>query len=170
MSCQDANHEVEARDARVLIAFVEPESNLGAALAGRLKNEITPISTREVRRWRASLGNIADLTASYVEQWLRKELLQGGKVPRIHPRVRRVLRFLREQLGTPKAVSLQNLATIAGLSRSRFMHAFTESVGVPVRPDLTYCGSGYSAPPGNSWAAQPLPRLLIPPDSPMLRI
>jgi len=52
----------------------------------------------------------------------------------IHPGVRRALRSLREQLGSSQRFSLINLAQIAGLSRSRFMHAFTESVGVPVRP------------------------------------
>jgi AraC-like DNA-binding protein len=31
-------------------------------------------------------------------------------------------------------VSLKSLAAISGLSPSRFMHVFTESVGVPLRP------------------------------------
>jgi AraC-like DNA-binding protein len=65
---------------------------------------------------------------------VRRALLGGGKSPRIHPRVKRVLRFLREQLGAPNDVSLENLANVAGLSRSRFMHVFTQSVGVPLRP------------------------------------
>ena len=32
--------------------------------------------------------------------------------------------------------SLSHLARIAGLSPSRFMHAFTESTGIPLRPYL----------------------------------
>ena len=134
----DANHEVEARDTSVLISFVEPESDLGAALAERLKQDIMPISTREVARWRAGLGSGTHLARSRVEMWVRRDLLHGRKAPRIHPGVRRALRSLREQLGSPKLLSLTNLAEIAGLSRSRFIHAFTESVGVPVRPYILW--------------------------------
>jgi len=130
----DANHEVHARDTSVLIAFVEPESDFGAALAERLTRDIVPISTREVARWRAALGSATYLKRSRVETWVRRDLLCGRKTPMIHPGVRRALRSLREQLGSSQRFSLINLAQIAGLSRSRFMHAFTESVGVPVRP------------------------------------
>ena len=35
-------------------------------------------------------------------------------------------------------LTLKTLADIAGLSPSRFMHAFTESVGVPVRPYILW--------------------------------
>ena len=52
----------------------------------------------------------------------------------MHPRVKRVLRQLREQLGAADELSLETLARTAGLSPSRFMHVFTESVGVPLRP------------------------------------
>jgi AraC-like DNA-binding protein len=134
----DAHHEVEARDTTVLIAFVEPESDLGAALAERLKQDVTPISRREVARWRAALRGGAQLSRSRVETWVRRDLLHGRKAPRIHPGVRSALRSLREQLGSPKVVSLTNLAKIAGLSRSRFMHVFTQSIGVPVRPYILW--------------------------------
>jgi AraC-like DNA-binding protein len=134
----DAKHEVEARDTMVLIAFVEPESELGAALSERVRQDITRISTREVARWRASLGGPATFGASQVELWVGRELLRGRKAPKIHPRVKRVLRFLRAQLGAPKALSLRKLAEIAGLSRSRFMHVFTESIGVPLRPYILW--------------------------------
>lgn len=134
----DAHHEVEARNTTVLIAFVEPESDLGAALAERLKQDITPIGAREVARWRAALRSGSHLSRSSVEMWVRNDLLHGRKAPRIHPGVRRALQSLREQLGSPKVVSLTNLAKIAGLSRSHFMHAFTQSIGVPVRPYILW--------------------------------
>jgi AraC-like DNA-binding protein len=130
----DARHEVEARDTTVLIAFVESESELGAALSEHVKEDITRISARAVARWRAALGDAAALSASQVEAWVREALLRGRESPRIHPRVKRVLRFLRQRLEAPNAVSLENLANVAGLSRSRLMHVFTESVGVPLRP------------------------------------
>jgi AraC-like DNA-binding protein len=130
----DARHEVEARDTTVLIAFVESESELGAALSERVKENITRISPQAVARWRAALGDAAALGPSEVEAWVRGALLRGRKSPWIHPRVKRVLRFLREQLAAPNAVSLENLANVAGLSPSRFMHVFTQSLGVPLRP------------------------------------
>ena len=134
----DAEHEVDAQDPAVLIAFVESESELGAALGERLKENITRISPRTVARWRAALGDVATLSASQVEAWVRRELLRGTKVPELHPRVKRVLRFVREQLGDPESLSLQNLAKIAGLSTSRFVHVFTDSVGVSLRPYILW--------------------------------
>ena len=134
----DAKHEVEAQEKIVLIAFVESESELGAALTERITGDITPVGLREVTHWRNSLGDPSTLTASQVEPWIREELLRSTKAPAIHPRVKRVLRFLREQLATTNALSLRNLADVAGLSPSRFRHVFTESIGVPLRPYILW--------------------------------
>ena len=130
----DAKHEVEALDTEVLIGFVESESDLGAALLERVREDITRIGQRDVARWRLALGEPAAVSASLVEAWVRGELLQGRKAPRMHPGVKRALRRLREQLGGDDAPSLRNLAEMAGLSPSRFIHVFTQSVGVPLRP------------------------------------
>jgi AraC-like DNA-binding protein len=130
----DAMHEVEAQETLVLIAFVESESELGAALMDRIVDDITQVRPREVTRWRNSLGDPSAISASRVEPWIRDELFRGRKVPAIHPSVKRVLRILRERIAAPDAISLANLANIAGLSSSRLMHVFTESVGVPLRP------------------------------------
>ena len=134
----DAKHEVDARDTGVLIAFVESESELGAALGERLRENITRINARTVARWRTALGDVTTLSASQVEGWVRGELLRETKIPELHPRVKRVLRFVRKQLGDPESLSLQNLAKIADLSTSRFVHVFTESVGVSLRPYILW--------------------------------
>jgi AraC-like DNA-binding protein len=52
--------------------------------------------------------------------------------------VRRVLRVVREEIGTRDDFSLEEMARIAGLSPSRFMHVFTASVGVPLRPYILW--------------------------------
>jgi AraC-like DNA-binding protein/quercetin dioxygenase-like cupin family protein len=130
----DTPHEVEAHGASILIAFVEPESELGAALLTRLARGVTPVEPSRVDRWRASLGDPATLVAARVETWVRTELLLGRQPPSLHPRVKRVLRFLRAELANIEAHSLDRLAAVAGLSPSRFMHVFTDSVGVAVRP------------------------------------
>jgi hypothetical protein len=54
---------------------------------------------------------------------------------------------LREQLSGEDPLSLQNLSEMAGLSPSRFMHVFNESVGVPLRP--MFSGSGFNGLPEN---------------------
>jgi AraC-like DNA-binding protein len=57
--------------------------------------------------------------------------------PNVHPRVRRALRHL-QTLEPSQDQSLAALAKVAGLSEGRFMHAFTESVGIPLRPYLAW--------------------------------
>ena len=128
----DAAHEVDARDSTVLIGFVDSESELGAALSERIEGGICCISEGEVARWRAALGRFP--TEARVERWVRTQLLHRRRPIRIHPGVSLVLKHLREKLGISHDFSLKTLAGISGLSQSRFMHVFTESTGVPLRP------------------------------------
>jgi AraC-like DNA-binding protein len=134
----DAAHEVDARDATVLIAFIEPESPLGAALCARIERAIMPVPAPEVAHWRRAIGPGPTLTRSRVETWLKERLLRERRLPKIHPRVNRVLRHLRERLGPGEDLSLTKLAGIAGLSESRLMHAFTESLGIALRPYILW--------------------------------
>jgi AraC-like DNA-binding protein len=128
----DAAHEVDARDTTVLIGFVDSESELGAALGEHIDRDIACISELQVARWRAALGRMP--TEARVERWVRTELLNRRRPVRIHPGVTRALKHLRERLGLSDDFSLKTLAGISRLSQSRFMHVFTESMGVPLRP------------------------------------
>ena len=132
----DAVHEVDARGTTVLIAFVDAESGLGAALCDRIRDDILRIRPSQVARWRAALGPA--LSEARVERWVRNQLLRRRRAVRIHPGVSRVLGYLRESLAVADDLSLDRLAGISGLSQSRFMHVFTESVGVPVRPYILW--------------------------------
>src|SRR5262245_38718524 len=127
----DAVHEIDARHTPVLIGFVDSESELGAALCERIGDEMLCVSTSQVARWRAALR--PEPSEARVECWVRSELLQRRSVLKIHPRVNRVLKYLRERLDVSDDFSLKTLARIAGLSQSRFMHVFTESLQVPLR-------------------------------------
>jgi hypothetical protein len=129
----DAMHEVEVHDTTALIAFLESESDLGAALVERVREDITRIDARDVARWRVALGEHATVSAS-------------------HPRVKRVLRYVRDQLGAENALSLQNLAKMAGLSPSRFMHVFTEAIGVPLRPYILWVRLQRASGELNAWS------------------
>ena len=62
----DAWHEINARGTDVLIAFVEAESELGAALAEPTSSEVAPIPPATVAAWRTQLGDAASLTAARV--------------------------------------------------------------------------------------------------------
>jgi AraC-like DNA-binding protein len=134
----DRRHEVQARGAAVLIGFVDPESDLAAALLERLGSRVVVVPGSTVARWREDLGNPEALEANRVEEWVRAELLQQRRPRTVHARVKRVLRALARAPLDPGSTTLPSLASLAGLSPSRFMHAFTESVGIPLRQYLLW--------------------------------
>jgi AraC-like DNA-binding protein len=130
----DAWHEVDARKTEVLIAFVDAESDLGAALIECAPDAVGPVDARIVTEWRAQLGDPSTLTSARVEPWVKKTLLRARRPPPLDPRVKRVLRSLPKRLADEDDVSLDSVAASVGLSPSRFLHIFTTSVGVPLRP------------------------------------
>ena len=132
----DVVHEVDARGTTVLIGFVDPQTEVGAALFEQIQGDISWVSASRVARWRSALR--PTLNAERVERWIRTELLHGQSPVRIHPRVHRVLKYLRQSLGREDDVSLGTLAAIAGLSPSRFAHVFTQSIGAPLRPYILW--------------------------------
>ena len=134
----DAWHEIDARETRVLIAFVDPESDVGAALAEHTVSDVTPIPAAMVAEWRAQLGDSGSLTAASVEPWVTLNLLRDRREASIDHRVRRVLRQLPQRLADADAVSLEAVAASVRLSPSRFLHLFTTSVGVPLRPYMLW--------------------------------
>jgi AraC-like DNA-binding protein len=72
-------------------------------------------------------------------------LFRERRPPSIDHRVKRVLRDLPNRLAEADAVSLDAVAASVGLSPSRFLHLFTTSVGVPLRPYVLWlrlqCGA-----------------------------
>jgi len=132
----DADHELDARGATLLIGFIDAESEWGAALCETLRADISVIGGRRLSRWRRTLGRAPD--ARRVERWVRSELLRHRRPVKIHPGVDRVVRSLRERLERRENLSLRSVSAVAGLSPSHFMHAFTESVGVPLRPYILW--------------------------------
>ncbi|HEY1304220.1 MAG TPA: helix-turn-helix transcriptional regulator [Vicinamibacterales bacterium] len=132
----DATHEVDARGATLLIAFISAESELGAALCDRIDGDVASVTPQQVARWRAVLGPRPN--EARAERWLTGLDGQRRRDIPMHPGVRRVLSHLQKPQEVPDDLSLKTLAGIACLSPSRFMHAFTESVGVPVRPYILW--------------------------------
>jgi AraC-like DNA-binding protein len=132
----DAHHEIDARGATLLIGFIDAESEWGAALCDAIRSDISRISPRRLADWRRAWGATPD--ASRVERWVRHELLRHRRPVTIHAGVDRAIHSLRERLGRREDLSLRSVSAVAGLSPSRFMHAFTESVGVPLRPYILW--------------------------------
>ncbi len=123
----DAVHAVDAHRGTVLIAFIEAESQLGAILCERIEGDIACVGRRQVANWRDTLGSPPSNAG--VKRWVDGFFLHRRSVVPGDLRVLRVLTYMRERLGTARDLSLQALAAIAGVSRSRFMHIFTASVG-----------------------------------------
>ena len=131
----DALHEVDALGGTVLLGFVDAESELGAGLCARIAGDVAAVDARTVARWRQALGSLRE---DSVERWASDYLLRARKSVSVDPRVEAVLTHVRRRLATGETLSLASLASIAGLSRSRFMHLFTESLGVPLRPYILW--------------------------------
>jgi len=129
----DAFHEIDGSKVNVLLTFVDKESDLGATLLENIESKITTVPNGTVAVWRQYLGDPTNLTAERVESWVRQYLLSNRRAPNLHPKVRRILQMVQEELATGRSFPLRRVAGIAGLSESRFMHVFTESVGVPLR-------------------------------------
>lgn len=133
----DTPHEVQAEGVPILIAFVEAESVLGAGMLSLGGEEIALVPEEQVRQWRERLQPRDTLPPLAVEQWLRASFPTPAR-PSVHPGVNRAIHFLREGLPDSAGAPVEELARVAGLSASRFMHVFQESIGVAVRPFILW--------------------------------
>ncbi len=141
LTAPDVPHAIDGSAAQVLLVFLDPESDAGVALQAAVDGPLRRLSRAEA----GALAEGADPMAIMREGGIAftrhaVEVLGGsalaGRRP-IHPRVRRLLAALRT-LPVGADSSLETLAEITGLSPGRLMHAFTESIGVPLRPYLAW--------------------------------
>jgi AraC-like DNA-binding protein len=137
----DALHAVDARGAEILVIFIDPESDAAAVFQPALEGSVRIVTSAE----RAELVLQAD-TRSFelagADEWVRRAARTLGLRPKdaqrvVHPGVRRLLTRL-QSTGVEDDVSLDGLAHAVGLSPSRLMHAFTDSIGIPLRPYLSW--------------------------------
>lgn len=134
----DVPHAIETAS-DVAILFIEPSSraaaSLGAAGHGTGLRGLTHVEAAPLR------GALAadELPHADVVVQMLLELFGAPPAPRAleHPAVARVVRHIEAALPDGD-VSLPALAKIAGLSESRLMHAFTEHVGLPIRPYIRW--------------------------------
>jgi AraC-like DNA-binding protein len=135
----DVPHAAEADGRQVLVIFVHPESEAGAQLAARGGAGFEVLTRPLVERMRHALRTTRPherLTAG-ARRVLARLGAEAGRPAIRHPAIRKVLRQLRGE-GPRGDESLEALAALAGLSPSRFMHVFSEQVGIPLRPYLRW--------------------------------
>jgi AraC-like DNA-binding protein len=142
VTAPDVAHAIDGRGAEILLVFFDPESEAGLSLRAVLDGPVRLLPRATCRKLAASCNcdPMAIMQAGGVEWTAQLVSLLGGESPaprRLHPRVRRLLRQL-QQMPPEADASLESLARIVGLSPGRLMHAFTESIGVPLRPYLLW--------------------------------
>lgn len=141
LTAPDVPHAIDAADREVLLVFLDPESDAGAALRSSIDGPFRAITSAERDTLARDVDPLELMRTGGVE-WTRLvvEVLGAGTTPSqhvVHPRVRKLLRVLRD-LPPEGDTSLPALAAQVQLSPGRLMHAFTESIGLPLRPYLAW--------------------------------
>src|SRR5262245_31613721 len=142
LTSPDLPHTVDARGADMLVIFVDPESDVGAAFRPALQTPLRIISKAERTALARGTEDPRTFAREDAHEWTRRAAGILGLVPResrrvLHPVVRKLLARLRTS-GVEDDTSLEGLAKAVGLSSGRLMHVFTESVGIALRPYLSW--------------------------------
>jgi AraC-like DNA-binding protein len=141
LSGPDVLHAIDAQGVDILLIYFDPESDAGQALRGVLSEPIRLLSSDQRDRLVRNAQADAIMGTDGIEWTRRAVATLGGTLVTarrlVHPRVRKLLKILRT-MPTDGDRSLNALASAVGLSPSRLMHAFTTSIGVPIRPYLAW--------------------------------
>lgn len=136
----DAVHAIDAEGVEILLVFVDPESDAGLRLAALPGGPVRLLDADQVSRVGTHWDPLKIMRDGGADFLAALAVTLGGERPptrSVHPRVRRILRHLRD-LPDDAETTLPALAEVAGLSPSRLMHVFTESIGVPLRSYLAW--------------------------------
>jgi AraC-like DNA-binding protein len=138
LTAPDSPHAIDAAGREVLLVFLDPESDVGGGLRGVAGDTVRLIGERERRALLRDSDPLA-IMRDGGDAWTRAALATLGGDPiaarQMHPRVRKVLRILREP---GSETSLDALARAVELSPDRLLHVFTASIGIPLRPYLAW--------------------------------
>lgn len=132
-------------EGRLLVLMIDPDAQRFAALAPLLGHG--PAILDERLQALTLLPDVEQLfdTVRPAEQTLRRiddliEQLSGlrpeAPLKSIDPRIANALQVIQQAL--PEEVPVEQLATNAGLSKSRFLHLFKEQLGLPMRQYLLW--------------------------------
>jgi AraC-like DNA-binding protein len=138
LTAPDAKHAIDARGSEVTLVFLDPESDAGERLRATLRGPARLLTATERNRildGKAAEAARLEGATAWTDLIVRALGAKPAARRHVHPRVRKLLRHL-SSLPASADTSLEALATTVGLSPSRLMHVFTESVGIPLRPYL----------------------------------
>ncbi|WP_111655469.1 helix-turn-helix domain-containing protein [Isoalcanivorax indicus] len=132
----DTSHQIMQHQGLLAMFYFDPESQecevLAQHLIGEKGGRIAPVNTSAL-----PLDQLRALAEGQHDVALANDLcnalpgLSAVRADRIDPRLQRVLDWLGDHLETP--VRLAALARIAQASESWLAHAFTDTIGIPVR-------------------------------------
>jgi AraC-like DNA-binding protein len=140
ITAPDVVHSIDAVGREILLVFFDPESAHGGALLAHVDDVRALDGAARDALLAISRDPMAIMTTGG-DAWTARLLslfAEPAPPPRsVHPRVRKLLRLL-PTLPPDADTSLDALAARVGLSPGRLMHAFTASIGTPLRPYLTW--------------------------------
>jgi AraC-like DNA-binding protein len=142
LTAPDSPHAIDGRGVEMLVIFFDPESDVGAAFWPAIQAPLRLVSEAERAELVRGVEDFRSLTSADAARWARHAATTLGLTPRVttrilHPGVRKLLDRLRTS-GVDEDSSLEGLAEAVGLSPGRLMHVFTESVGIALRPYLSW--------------------------------
>jgi len=142
LTAPDTPHAIDPGGTDQVIIFFDPESDLGATLRPAVSGPFRLTSREERAELVQGIEDTQSFARSDAHEWVRRATTTLGVTfhpsePILHPVVQKLLARLRTS-GLEDDTSLEGLAGAVGLSPSRLMHVFTESVGIPLRPYLTW--------------------------------
>ena len=138
LTAPDVAHALDARGADVILMFIDPESSVGARIAGVMREPVALLPDAVVEHLWSLTGE--STPSECLTTWPLRAidyLAPQQRTRTIHPRIRATLKHL-EGMAPGREPPLAELAHFAGLSTSRFTHAFADSVGVPLRTYLLW--------------------------------
>jgi AraC-like DNA-binding protein len=142
LTSPDRPHAIDGRGVEMLVIFFDPESDVGAVFWPAMQTPLRLVSEAERADLTRGVEEFRSMGSADAARWARQAATTLGLTPRVtrrilHPAVRRLLVRLRAS-GIDEDSSLEGLAAAVGLSPGRLMHVFTESVGIALRPYLSW--------------------------------
>jgi len=127
-------HALNSQNRPVAILLVEPDSTLGNAVLTCLADGmISPVSYHLAA---VDLPKTREDASAYIHAVAKVFGVEDKNEPAGNDKLDRVLGFLAEHPG--EAASARDMAELACLSESRFLHLFSEQVGLPFRRYLKW--------------------------------
>src|SRR5262249_43935888 len=108
------------------------------SLRGQMAAGITVVPDAVAAGWQAILGSPAEIDRTRVERGVQSELLRERCPRSLHPGVQPAVDYLPNGGLPPAALSAHHLSPCPGLAASGFVHVFTKSLGIPLRPYIRW--------------------------------